>query len=244
MPSTTEITYVFPAGDITGTSSETILKTRVIPTSTPEEIRIESVGYTIMAASIQSSLGTDSFILKLDDGGTVQTETITFSKALPSMEELVAIFNQAIINAFAAFPEAPPVMVEKDGVFVIRSVSVITEATFTFNEASAILWFSDETFAPTLVVPGGTESELFLPSPRLGAQFQKLAVAGGGTSGVKLPLTGSFMTPIIYFPVDGAHTGIGGLGQTARVITQYPAIDRTVEERPLTRTHFVLSIRE
>lgn len=231
---------MFRAGVVTGNTAGSLPISSTSPASTPSAVKIDSIAYTILAASVQEKLQTNTFDLTIDAGATM---TITLNKTLPSLDGLVALFNEGVLNAFPTHPQPLPEMVQRLGGYVIQNTSTET-SVFQFSENASIMWFSEQIPNGELTILPGTETAIFLPSPRLGAQYQQFDVASGGASRIKLPITGDFMTPVIYYPPSGSTIGLAGFSHTARVLVNYTAIDATVEEVGLTRTTVTLSIQE
>ncbi|KAK3743007.1 hypothetical protein QZH41_007224 [Actinostola sp. cb2023] len=195
------------------------------------EVRLLSIAYPVMSASVSGALGTYSLDVMIEAVSSTPRK-IHFKRCLPTIAELIELFNGGVRAAFPNNPDLPTI-VRQAGSFAVTNPSANPITIKPPNFHAQVLWFGHKDFAPggSLTIPSKKSSAQFLPSPRHGASFQTLIPAGSISSrSIRLPTLGTFMQPVwMTLPAQPIDPGNG---KHASVWTRYPAISESIEETP------------
>lgn len=232
----TSVIYRFEADGELGTASAAATPMG-ITTHIGRPIRVDSVSYPILAASVSQRLGTNLVQVEVVAEGAGFVD-VTLEKSLPDLDQLIAAINLAIAEAFPGAVALPSFVKQATGFAIVNPTAA--DVSFAFpNSNMQILLFGRLLVTPgtPLTIPTLDQSENFRPSPRLGASHQTLMPEQAQGPGIVLPISGDYMLPVLFYPPTAFRVILSPTSVTARVAVEYPALgNNSIFETPDTQT--------
>jgi hypothetical protein len=188
---------------------------------------VNSIGYTILAASVSEELQTNSYTIDVPDAGGVQI--LTLQKSLPSKSDLASLINNAIQEAYPAFVGSLPQYVERAaGWFWVNPTSTDVDVTFSNNNQQILMLGEILTNGQHVLTIGSNSVEgPFQPDSRLGAVSQSLTFHPGQSYRIELPLIGGYGDGVLYRPTNEI-VSLSAPATTAEISVSYPSIQSQI----------------